>query len=101
MTLDECVPQNTEVGMLQRVITAYRRIARRARKSAAARRSVLLNVLLLEERATPAGLDGLLPPTHPPEAVLAAAMSAVGVPTQPQVGNGSAANASVRSDLFG
>jgi hypothetical protein len=95
--------------MLQCVITAYQRIASfpnwslgtRFFPSAARRKSVLLNILVLEERATPAGTDSFLPPIHPPGAVLVAPVPAVSIQTQPPVDNGSAANASVRSDLFG
>jgi hypothetical protein len=95
--------------MLQRVIAAYQRIASfpnwslgtRFFPSAARRRSVPLNVLVLEERATPAGTDSFLPPIHPHVAVLVAPFPTVFIQTQPQVDNGSAAIASVRSDLFG
>jgi hypothetical protein len=95
--------------MLQCVIAAYQRITSfpnwsfgtRFFRTAARRRTVLLNVLVLEERATPAGTDSFLPPIHPPEAVLVAPIPAVSIRSQPPVDNGSAANASVRSDLFG
>ena len=95
--------------MLQCVITAYERIAsfpnrslgRRFFHRAARRKSVLLNILVLEERATPAGTASFLPASHLPGAVLVAPVSAVSIQTQPPVNNGSAANASVRSDLFG
>jgi hypothetical protein len=95
--------------MLQCVIAAYRRIVSfpnwslgtRFFRTVAGRRSVLLNVVVLEERATPAGTDNFLPPIHPPEVVLVAAIPAVSIQTQPPVDNGSAANAAVRSDLFG
>jgi hypothetical protein len=91
--------------MLQCVIAAYQRITSfpnwsfgtRFFRTAARRRTVLLNVLVLEERATPAGTDSFLPPIHPPEAVLVAPIPAVSIPAQPPVDNGSAANASVRS----
>jgi hypothetical protein len=95
--------------MLQCVIAAYQRIASfpngslgmRFFPSAARRKSVLLNILVLEERATPAGTNSFLPPIHLPGAVLVAPVPAVSIQTQPPVDNGSAANASVRSDLFG
>lgn len=93
--------------MLQRVIAAYHRLASvpnwswgaRFFRTAAGQRSVVLNVLVLEERATPAGTERFLPPIQPPVAVLVAPISAVSFQTQPAVDNGSAA--SVRSDLFG
>ena len=95
--------------MLQCVTTAYQRIVSFPNGSlgtwffprAARRKSVLLNILVLEERATPAGTDSFLPPIHMPGAVLVAPVPAVSIQTQPSVDNGSAANASVRSDLFG
>jgi hypothetical protein len=101
MMLDECLSQITEVAMLQRAIAAYRRIARSRRKTAARRRSVPLNVLILEERATPAGTDSFLAPIHPPEAVLVAQIPPVSFPPQSSISNGNLANAAVRSDLFG
>jgi hypothetical protein len=95
--------------MLQCVIAAYHRIASFPKwslgtkffRTAAGRRSVLLNVVVLEERATPAGTVSFVPPIHPPEAVLVAPVPAVSIQMPSSVGNGSAANASVRSDLFG
>lgn len=73
--------------MIQRVFAAYQRIATSARRSAS------LSVTPLEERATPATLQNLLPPIQPPAIVQFVNFTPPLAPT--------AGDTSVRSDLFG
>jgi hypothetical protein len=93
--MDKQVSQDREVAMFQRVITAYHRITRTLRNTTAPRWTVRLNVVALEERATPAG--GLLPPIQPPTTVLVTTLPPVVAPAV----NANAAVPSVRTDLFG
>jgi hypothetical protein len=81
--------------MFQRVITAYHQLTRTLRNTTAPRWTVRLNVVALEERATPAG--GLLPPIQPPTTVLVTTLPPVAAP----VVNANATGPSVRTDLFG
>jgi hypothetical protein len=97
MTMDNWISQDTEVAMLQRVFSAYQRIAKSVRKSVTARRSAPLYVVELEERATPAAPQTLMLPIHPPETLLVAVVN----PIHPPVANADPASGSVRSDLFG
>ena len=73
--------------MFQRVVAAYQRLTHQPRAN---RRSAVLNVLALEERATPAVAETLLLPIHPPETVLLVTVPTPTAPTAPVV----------RSDLF-
>jgi hypothetical protein len=89
---------NSEVAMLQRVLSAYRRIAKSSRIAGSGRRSMLLHCLPLEERTSPATADSFTPLIHPPETVL---VTVVAPPMQAAPINVVPANISVRSDLFG
>jgi hypothetical protein len=90
--------------MLQQVRAAYHRFVQRAGRSAWARPQVALNVVALEERATPTATPSFVPLVAPPQTVLVARIVAT-----PIVGNGngsgslaipSAGQSMVRLDLI-
>src|SRR5438132_1178674 len=94
--VNERSSHDMEVDMFQRVKTAYQRIARVLKQAAAPRRSVRLNVVQLEERATPAMSFTLLAPIDPPSS-----MVVVVAPPAAPVHQVLASDTSVRADLFG
>jgi hypothetical protein len=58
--------------MLQQLFSVYHRFAQWTARSASARLPVSLNVVALEERATPTATPALVPLVAPPQAVLVA-----------------------------
>jgi hypothetical protein len=87
--------------MLQHVIAAYQRFAKWTRRSAWSRPLVSLDVVALEERATPAAAPSFVPLIAAPQTVLVAPLPAA----TPAVGSGSlaipmAGQSIVRLDLM-
>ncbi|MSQ95213.1 MAG: hypothetical protein EXR98_11745 [Gemmataceae bacterium] len=88
--------------MIAKILSTYRQITIGSLRAAPSKRSAYLQVVPLEERATPTAASDLLPPVQPVQMVWIAPILSVDMlaPVAGAVVNAGATEANVRADLF-